>query len=482
MTIIVGSNNAGKSSILRALYCLQKGGAKRADIRLNSFSSHIDVSFSGPPLWSGMEALDLDNYTARLDLNPSHGESPRVILAGRQQSGEVLDRSSEVFPNKEPGHFVVPHLSMRKVVEYVEASNLDHSRTVGADHRNLVQKVGRASSAGFPGSQEYAAACKAILGFVVTATPTTNGQRPGRYLSDQQIVDIAQMGDGVPHIVAFLADLVTARSKLFLIEEPENDLHPKALKALLELVTHSATDSDNQFVISTHSNIVVRTLGSLPGSSVLHVSQGDSVGGIPASKVEEIAPTPQARMEVLRELGYALSDFDLWEGWLILEESSAERIIRDYLIPGFAPRLSRIRTVSASGADNIEPTFTDFYRLALFTHLQPTYRASTWVRADGDEAGKRVITALKSKYRDWAEQFECFNQPAFEHYYPKEFGSEVIRVLAIADRQHRREQKELLFKRVKAWLDEDGERARQALAQSAVEVIDQLRAMEASLS
>ena len=96
-----------------------------------------------------------------------------------------------------------------------------------------------------------------------------------------------------------------------------------------------------------------------------------------------VAPTAQARLEVLRDLGYSFSDFDLWDGWLFLEEASAERIIRDYLIPWFVPKLQRVRTLSAGGATKVEPAFEDFHRLVRFTHLEKAYENLAWVRVDG---------------------------------------------------------------------------------------------------
>jgi len=63
------------------------------------------------------------------------------------------------------------------------------------------------------------------------------------------------MGEGLANIVALLSELAVNSGKLFLIEMPENDLHPQALKALLDLILESS--KRNQFIISTHSNIVV---------------------------------------------------------------------------------------------------------------------------------------------------------------------------------------------------------------------------------
>jgi hypothetical protein len=68
------------------------------------------------------------------------------------------------------------------------------------------------------------------------------------------------------------------------------------------------------------------------------------------STIKDLGTDPAARVAALSDLGYELYDFNLFDGWLILEESSAERIIRDYLIPWFVPRLTRVRTIAAGGA------------------------------------------------------------------------------------------------------------------------------------
>lgn len=78
------------------------------------------------------------------------------------------------------------------------------------------------------------------------------------------------MGEGVPQIVGLVADLVLSQGKLFLIEELENDLHPQALKALLRLMIESS--ARNQFVVTTHSNIVLRYHAAEPNSIVYSVA------------------------------------------------------------------------------------------------------------------------------------------------------------------------------------------------------------------
>lgn len=203
---------------------------------------------------------------------------------------------------------------------------------------------------------------------------------------------------------------------------------------------------------------------------------------LPTATIRAVEPTVEARLEVLRELGYAFSDFDLWDGWLILEESSAERIIRDYLIPWFAPKLSRIRTLSAGGVSQVGPTFDDFHRLVRFTHLEEAYRDVAWVRVDGDAVGCDIIAQLQKRYPTWkSDRFSCFSKKQFELYYPTEFSEQVEKALDIKDKQEKRNAKKILLENVRTWLNEDEQRGRKALESSAADVIFDLRLIESQL-
>jgi len=145
------------------------------------------------------------------------------------------------------------------------------------------------------------------------------------------------MGEGVANALGLIVDLCIAKNKVFLIEEPENDIHPTALKGLLDLVAVKA--ATNQFIITTHSNIVVKHLGSQPESKLFDVDMILDADGLPTASVTEVGETVEDRRTVLESLGYELHHVDLWDYWLFLEESSAEKIIRTYLIPWFAPSL-----------------------------------------------------------------------------------------------------------------------------------------------
>lgn len=474
MNVLLGPNNAGKSSVLKALHIVQEGAARGPDVRMGSTESLIRMNLDdvyGIAPWHPWHDLGWGSLTINVDTSGNL----KIIL--QHPDGQKTGHS--VFPSREPDHFVVPFLSRRKTAEYGEDVSQQTAAQVGVNFASLAAKLSRLSNPGYPFHRQYRETCEAILGFFVTAVPAEHGQRPGVYLDDGQTLPIDQMGEGVPNIVGMLADLAQSRGKLFLIEEPENDLHPEALKALLKLIVDSS--QFNQMVVSTHSNIVARHLGAAPDSRLYYVKAKPETMP-PVAEVKPVDPSPAARLAVLRELGYSFSDFDLWDGWLILEESSAERIIRDYLIPWFAPKLTRVRTLSTGGNAAVEPTFDDFHRLIRFTHLEDAYRDSAWVLVDGDDTGRSIVARLQERYANWTvDRFECLSEEDFERYYPSVFDEEVSAALNLSGQVKRKAKKKLL-EDVRAWLDEDLDRGKTAIGESAREVIDHLRRIEEQLT
>ncbi|HEP6432446.1 ATP-dependent nuclease [Burkholderia cenocepacia] len=479
INVLIGANNSGKSSILRALHLMQQGGGNGfADVRIGSSIANLEIIFDDKELYD--QWFDPENstiYNLRISINSADRRGGSITLSVPSINSRY--RNVNQIPSVEPHHLIVPYLAKRKVVNYNEDVRNQHATQISPDLTFLAAKLARISNPSFPGYSRYSDTCKEILGFTVTAIPSDTGLRPGIFLPDKTTLAIDQMGEGVPHIAALLADLALSTGKLFLIEEPENDLHPSALKSLLDLIIDSS--KSNQFIISTHSNIVLRHLGGIPGSKIYNITTVPDALPVEA-RIEPINSSPQARIRVLRDLGYTFSDFDVWDGWLILEESSAERIIRDYLIPWFAPKLSRVRTLAVGGISEVEPTFNDFQRLVRFTHLEQAYTDAAWVRVDGDTPGKTIVQKLRNGYPSWnPDRFSCFVNEQFEHYYPAEFSDKIAAALAVTDKQSRRDAKRNLLNEVRAWLDADSERGRAALLASAKEIIDDLQQIETQL-
>jgi hypothetical protein len=186
----------------------------------------------------------------------------------------------------------------------------------------------------------------------------------------------------------------------------------------------------------------------------------------------------------LRGLGYEFADMELHEGWLFLEESSAEVVIEQILIPNFALKLKgRLRTFSSSGVTNMEPSISAFQRLITFVHLEPVYQGKVWVRTDGDEAGLKVIATLREKFAYFNEETcAAFSKSAFEFYYPEEFSSRAKEVCAIVDKAAKRKAKLTLLKDVLDWSNANCATALPRWENSAAEIIKILRVIENAIT
>jgi hypothetical protein len=211
----------------------------------------------------------------------------------------------------------------------------------------------------------------------------------------------------------------------------ENDLHPKALKGLLEFIIEKSTD--NQFIISTHSNIVTKYLGASPAAKVFKVEMRQDAGRLPTSTCTLVPHEPAARLALLEELGYEPSDFYLWKAFLILEESTAERLIRDFFIPYMVPQLQgKLKTLASQGVDEVALRMADLLRLFVFIHITPQYSERAWIVVDGGPKGEELMKSLRNKFATWpADHFATFSKPCFEEYYPPQYAEQVARIVQI---------------------------------------------------
>lgn len=480
MNIILGANNSGKSTILRVLYQVQNQSSLTA--------SDIRVGATDASAYLSLEEVDNKNITDVIN----RGYPPGIHIKGSRQPGQHYmqtqmkngDAETNVYINAvEPDNFIYPYLSKRKVQGYDRQSTWQRSQQVTDTLEYLVAKVDRLTNPEYPKHNEFKQACIDVIGFPITAfhAEDNNGKQVGLVVNEYVNIPIEAMGEGVPNLLGLIVSLCMARGKLFLIEELENDIHPRALKSLLELIIKKA--EYNQFVISTHSNIVAKYLGSIQGSKIHYVSLApySAENRIPTAIYSEVGNTPQDRREVLDDLGYDLLDYDLAKAWLFFEESSAERLVGEFLIPWFVPDLAgKVNTIAAGGTSDIEPKFADFSRLFLFLHLESMYKNRAWVMVDGEPSGQKIIADLKQKYMPsgWQENnFINFSKDDFEAYYPNRFSVKAQAALVHKDKQAKRVAKKSLLDEVLGWIKSNEEQAKSEFEVSAAEVIDVLKAI-----
>ena len=474
--VFVGENNAGKSTLLKGLLAYQGFPFSEEDVRPNVTQSYHAITIAGTYTTPRIGHLSTVTDADRIIFRTLRGAQPDT------NNLNPLQISNDLWlPNVRPNHYIVPFLARRKAQAFNQNVATQSQNAVEGTFSNLYSRIDLLATAGHPRHLEFQHAVRDIVGVPITTRAALNGKEAGFYFDQENFVSLERMGDGVSEMVALIVELCLEKDKIFVLEEPETNLHPRGLRALLSMVRSSM--EYNQFVIATHSNIVIRDLAFDERTKVFRVARTGPAATDP-SVVAEIAHDPISHAELLSELGYEFADMGLHEGWLFLEESSAERVIRDILIPIFLPQLDgRIRTFAAGGTGNLEPSLADFQRLTTYLHLQPIYKGKLWIRADGDPSGKEVISKIRDKF-DYLSEDECsyFKEENFEKYYPAHFKAEVDEVLAIAEKQARRSAKTALLLKVLNWTDDNATEARVNWQKSAAEVLSFLKLISETLN
>lgn len=473
--LFVGENNAGKSTLLKGLLAYQGFPFSEEDIRPNTSQSYHAITIAGSYTNPRIGHLTSATSVDRMVFRAGRGESPNTNnLSALQVTHDSW------LPNVRPYHYIVPFIARRKAQAFHQNVSSQAQSVVDGTFTNLYSRIDLLATAGHPKHSEFQQAVRDIVGVPITTRAALNGKEAGFYFDQDNFVSLERMGDGVSEMVALIVELCLEKDKLFVLEEPETNLHPRGLRALLSMVRSSM--EHNQFVIASHSNIVIRDLAFDARTKVFRITRTGPDAADP-SEVAEVAHDEISHAELLSELGYEFADMGLHEGWLFLEESSAERVIRDVLIPAFHPELNgRIRTFAAGGTGNLGPSFADFQRLTTYLHLQPIYKGRVWIRADGDPSGVEAIRKIRDNFSYLTED-ECayFGEYNFERYYPEQFKEEFDAVFEIDDKHRLRTAKTELLLKVHKWTDENDTEAIASWRNSASDVISVLNMISKTL-
>lgn len=74
---------------------------------------------------------------------------------------------------------------------------------------------------------------------------------------DSLVVKITNVGYGVSQIIPLVIEIATSKNDIFVIQQPEVHLHPKAQSAFGDFLFQSATENKNKFLIETHSDFTI---------------------------------------------------------------------------------------------------------------------------------------------------------------------------------------------------------------------------------
>lgn len=150
-------------------------------------------------------------------------------------------------------------------------------------------------------NKELSAAVRPITAVTVAIDPT-NGKRFVVFKSGQDTFSPEEVSDGTVKWLCILVSLFVPFSRVYLLEEPENFLHPWMQQRLIAIMREQAKQEKTVFFLSSHSATVLN--GAYP-EEILVVRHGDN--GTEISEMHDI----ETVKAVLTE-----SDFHLGDLWV----------------------------------------------------------------------------------------------------------------------------------------------------------------------
>lgn len=278
LTVIVGPNNAGKSTITEALRLFASFSNPQSiseDKRNIRAGARIDVRF-----WH------TDGYTNAIRTVDVGGAECRWETQPKQQYHRLL-----VVPSR---RYFTPFFGRGTATREQHAANLS-----AIHQRNMEQHSFAARMAAMQQDTKRLTEFNRLLGRLVGEVPkwhieqTATSQHYIRFVVGDSYHTSDGLGEGLLSIM-FIADALydSKPGELICVDEPELSLHPTLLRRLSNLFREVA--SDRQIVISTHSPYFLDFAAIANGARVARVvNRGGEV------LINELSPSTGERLGAL---------------------------------------------------------------------------------------------------------------------------------------------------------------------------------------
>lgn len=379
VNIFIGTNNSGKSNILRFLrevigpvleggrtQAIQLKGIDRPASGSPLSSVEVGVSFERDekhadwqPNWFSVlkenGALDEDEALIRFDVSLSNvNQDSRYVgtvpsLTGQKlrdlktleghvtgtQHGDMaasfrslMGRLFQQYQRRLAPHYIP---SFRQISTRLEEFQKEYA--AASNEKHLIDGLAELSAPRYD-EQHKKSDFERLRKFVgkVIDDPDVKIEIPAdrstiNVKSGENFLPIESLGSGIHEVVMLAAEIILKKMSVILLEEPEVHLHPALQRRLMNFITE---ETDSQFFITTHSSTIVDT----SGARIFGVSRtplGPSVRELLSS---------QDKFNACHELGYRASDL-LQSNCVIWVEGHQTGFISITSFARFRPALSK---------------------------------------------------------------------------------------------------------------------------------------------
>ncbi len=276
MNLLVGGNNAGKTSILEAIGLVARPFDPAQWIQTatsrDASGSVLDGLWG---LWPGSTAITLEAGEATsvpLDVRADFEKGSRRLTAEARvfveqwtdmaHAGNEVDAEVQINAQVRTGdtsvynHSMDFHSKPQRVAAGTGVTPLRVFTVTPFTHRSTVQLITHMSHAINLGAKEQAVTLLKMFDPEVKDVLISRSIDRDAIRVDHKkngIVDLSTFGDGMRRAFAMSLALTRASGGVLLVDEIESAIHTRALRSILPWLAHASEVSDVQIVATTHS-------------------------------------------------------------------------------------------------------------------------------------------------------------------------------------------------------------------------------------
>ena len=306
LTVLIGPNGTGKSSVLQALLLLKQSvDTERlwhqgeyiefgdpTELNPNFLAAPLPMRFEikcdGPEIFRGATREYQFSRTYQPDLKLSSDNGKEINSLGPTPA--VFSSKSSPFGGIRSVPAIRGLIRTTYPLREHYLGQIYLSRGLSDQEEQLATNLGYGRST----EDQLSALIERITGTGLRAEAVPPRAVSVKSLTTSGTVNIVSEGFGANALIQLLLQLITAdRGATVLIEEPEIHLHPKAQAELAEVLAETAKAEDKQIIMTTHSEHIAGRLLTLVAENKLTTEElaiysfeKDSKGECTASEIE----------------------------------------------------------------------------------------------------------------------------------------------------------------------------------------------------
>jgi len=316
ITLLIGPNNSGKSSVVDALLLLKRGiqdrlrpafderlGFERIVSRHNSDGQvTIEVSLANVK-------ESLVSYSVRFSrggIIHEDGQAGSFRMTGTLEQHQIVYRQGNgvnmtgvegtelalMFPPY--GQFEEARRFFRNMVHIDPFRKVSFQSAIGAklmvhptgeDLAQVLHQYYVSEREKFDGFESSVQRVIPELQMIETPLVGSLVTISLKFLRDSMKYNLWQISSGLKDVLVLLTAIhFSDPNSLIILEEPENHLHPAAQKALCAIISEAASKENKQFLITTHSEFV---MNQFDREKVFFMNKQDSISiPVPLAKAD----------------------------------------------------------------------------------------------------------------------------------------------------------------------------------------------------